>query len=225
MEEIVFLSDNDGTLFNSFPLYDMALEHTFGKYFIDGMNLPALRTQLRELPPGGSWFHLLATAREILAIEDASLEQLVEDYLDYFLRVFPSREDFIYPHTLPLLDALETRRIPLVIQSGASRRMLRPVYEHFDLADRISGMVCGDDFISSNKHIIIAHAAGMVPSRKYVVFGDSPMDIVAGADYGFKTVHIRTESDWESHRTLDILPDHVFTGDVAELMEFLDSLR
>ena len=180
------LFDLDGTLIDSAP--DLA---GAGDEMRLARGLPALGVEHFRPMVGSGARGMVAQAFGV-GPDDASFAELRDEFLRRYEQRM-TRETRVFPHMLPLLDALDAARRPWGIVTNKASRFAEPVVRALGLRERVAALICGDTTPHSKPHpepLLEAARRLGVPAAHCVYVGDDLRDVQAGRAAGMATVAV-----------------------------------
>jgi len=204
MKKKILLSDNDGTLFNTFPYYEKAFYSAFLNHTSVTLNPKELETFFNEMNkqgkivPGSTWKDIIKKTLEELDIDISFADEIYLAFENDFIKMIESANgEFLFPYTKELLKRLYQEEIPVIIHTGTSRIFVEALLDKYDLEGFISGIVSSSDYnVPMNKDSLVLQASNLLPGDGYVVFGDTKADMKAGKALGYCTVWVPNNHPW-----------------------------
>ena len=180
------LFDLDGTLIDSAP--DLAGAANDMRVARGLSALPYARFR----PMVGSGARGMVARAFDIGPDDERFSALRDEFLQrYETRM--TRETAVFPQVLPLLEALDQRRLPWGIVTNKAMRYSVPIVAALGLAQRSQVLVCGDTTPHAKPHpaplLEAARRMGMAPGACAYV-GDDERDVQAGQAAGMTTVAV-----------------------------------
>lgn len=232
--KLSILSDNDGTLFDTFELYNDVLYTVIAEEMGDAEiyrreveNIFRELQQQKRLAIGTSWAGIVDLAGEEIGLSSSQRSLILSNFSNRFLKRLASSPNLDYEYTRELLLRSSALEVPVYIHTGTNRLFLEKLLDKHNLTDYISGSICGDDLsYTTTKHDLVARAAAKVPAENYLVFGDTAGDMYAGKALGATTVFFPNINPWvQEERYVDIPSDYRYGDDfyLDGLLELISS--
>jgi phosphoglycolate phosphatase len=180
------LFDLDGTLIDSAPDLGGA-----GNDLRERRGLPALPLAAFRPMTGAGARGMLGVALQITP-EHPDFSALKDEYLAIY-EARMTRLTRLFDDMAPVLDALDTARMPWGIVTNKHSRFAAPVVEATGLQQRSRALVCGDTTAHAKPHpeplLEATRRMGVDPARCLYV-GDDLRDVQAGRAAGMGTVAV-----------------------------------
>lgn len=185
---IVLLTDADGTLFDSFPLYNRAIDDAL---MPRGMVSEPYEDYYKpfndayDIIPGTSWGPIFGMLLEYLGQDPARTDEVLASFYEAAVaRIAVAGEGLLLVHARPALEAVAASGGRTFIHSGTSRPILDALLAATGLDALVHWSVCGDEVparegYERHKEKMVAMGLGHFDAYAPVVMGDSKADIWA----------------------------------------------
>jgi len=185
---VVLLTDADGTLFDSFPLYNRAID--------DALISRGLATEPYEvyykpfndkydIIPGTSWGPIFSLLLEYLGQDTGRMEEVLAAFYEAAVRrVRVAGPGLLLTHARPVLEAVAASGGRTFIHSGTSRPILDALVKATGVSELVDWSVCGNeippgDGYARHKEKMVAMGLGHFAEFSPVVLGDTKADVWA----------------------------------------------
>lgn len=190
---IALLTDADGTLFDSFPLYNRAID--------DALLSRGLATEPYEnyykpfndrydIIPGTSWGPIFTMLLEYLGQDTGRSDEVLAAFYEAAVRrIGEAGPSLLLTHARPVLEAVAASGGRTFVHSGTSRPILDALLSSTGLDSLVDWSVCGNelpakDGYARHKEKMVAMGLGRFADFSPVVLGDTKADVWAANALG-----------------------------------------
>jgi phosphoglycolate phosphatase len=173
-----YLFDLDGTLVDSVPDIDAALNHALAIH-----DLPSVATSLTRhwIGHGSRTLIKQALDHHQKPADDSAIDQLIEPFLRHY-KANIAVHSIVYPNVLETLAALKQQNIRLAVVTNKLTELSEPLLHDIGLYDFFDLVVCGDTASAPKPDaapIILCLKTFNLDSSEALMVGDSETDVLA----------------------------------------------
>jgi len=183
-----YLFDLDGTLIDTAPDIDAALNHCLQQAGIDGVE----QSLTRHWVGHGSRV-LIGQALQHHHVANVDIESLLPDFLSYYKDNI-SAHSTIYPGVIDTLEAMKSQGAKLAVVTNKLTELSLPLLTQIGMTDYFDLVVCGDTASAAKPDPapvnLCLDTFGLAPSAALFV-GDSDTDVKAAQAAGVDVVCMR----------------------------------
>ncbi len=183
-----YLFDLDGTLVDTAPDINAALNHAFGQHGLPGVTESVTRHWI-----GHGARALITQALAPRRLEEDPTEILLEVFLEHYRRHIADRSR-PYPGVETTLETLRARGARLAVVTNKLTELSEPLLAALDLAGYFDVIVCGDTTGQPKPAAdpaLFACSAIAVPPVDALFVGDSNADVACARAAGCPVVVVR----------------------------------